>query len=53
MKQIHAQMGLNLYQPRGDTHWNALGNKVFFESIKLPLSRYLENHKDKFWPNTN
>ena len=53
MKQTHAQIGLNLYQPRGDTHWNALGNKVFFESIKLPLSRYLENHKDKFWPNTN
>ena len=50
MKKLYSKNKLQLYQPRGDTHWNALGNQVFFESIEPSLSRYFEKSRDKIWP---
>ena len=49
LKQIHMRDKAQLYQPRGDTHWNALGNKMFFESIRPSLQNYLEEYKGKYW----
>ncbi len=53
MKQVHMQNDWQLYQPRGDTHWNALGNKVFFESITPALQDYLNKNKNRYWNSLN
>ena len=49
MKKFYVQMKTNFYQPRGDTHWNALGNQFYLESIKPELNKYLEGSKGGFW----
>jgi hypothetical protein len=34
MARIRAQLGKNLYLPRGDMHWNRLGHRAFFEAAR-------------------
>ena len=53
MQLAHSKMDSMLYQPRGDTHWNSLGNQIFFDSIRPSLNSYLEKNKDRFWTSLN
>ena len=53
MQLAQNNINFKLYQPRGDTHWNALGNQIYFDSIKPALNDYLEKNKGRFWADLN
>jgi hypothetical protein len=41
MAAVHERTGDQMFMPRGDMHWNALGAEAFFDGIKDELGRVL------------
>jgi hypothetical protein len=39
MREIYEQTGEDLYLPRGDMHWNRVGNKALFEAAKDEIEK--------------